>query len=178
MRLIKKKFCSGDRSEARHTLKREEFFAHTATSAVLRNPNLIISSLSIHILSLQKNLLFQIISLITSPRKTSHMFSRLVRTKHLDIKVYQQAAGTMILLVYVGSIEWSNRLHKWNEEYEGRNRHNVECFFIEVYHISAGQTSLLQVQCEFYIGRVLCSILPEIRKTIWQCKLKINIRWN
>ena len=128
MRLIKKKFCSGDRSEARHTLKREEFFAHTATSAVLRNPNLIISSLSIHILSLQKSLLFQIISLITSPRKTSHMFSRLVRTKHLDIKVYQQAAGTMILLAYVGSIEWSNRLHKCNEEYEGRNRHNVECF--------------------------------------------------
>ena len=27
------------------------------------------------------------------------------------------------------------------------------------YYISAGQTSLLQVQCEFYIGRVLCCIL-------------------
>ena len=34
----------------------------------------------------------------------------------------------MILLVYVGSIQWSNRLHKCNEEYRSRNRHNVECF--------------------------------------------------
>ena len=31
MRLIKRKFCSGDRSEALYTLKREEFFAHTTT---------------------------------------------------------------------------------------------------------------------------------------------------
>ena len=49
-------------------------------------------------------------------------------TCYLDYIVYQQATGTMILLVYVESIEWSNRLHKWNEEYESRNRHNVECF--------------------------------------------------
>ena len=42
-------------------------------------------------------------------------------------KMYQQATGTMILLVYVGSI--SNRLHKCNEENRGRNRHIVvECF--------------------------------------------------
>ena len=43
---------------------------------------------------------------------------------------------------------------------------SMNVFFTEVYYISAGQTSLLQVQCEFFIGRVLCSILPEIRKTI------------
>ena len=78
-----------------------------------------------------------------------------------NYKVYQQATGTMILLVYVGSIQRSNRLHKCNEEYRGRNRHNVESFFYrKVYYISAGQTSLLQVQCEFYIARVLCSMLP------------------
>ena len=39
-------------------------------------------------------------------------------------------------------------------------------FFTEVDYISAGQTSL-QVQCEFYIGRVLFSILPEIGGTIF-----------
>ena len=39
--------------------------------------------------------------------------------------------------------------------------------FTEVYYISAGQTSLPQVQCKFYIGRVLCSILPEIGGTIF-----------
>ena len=54
-------------------------------------------------------------------------------------------------------------------ENRGRNRHNVECFFAELYYILPGQTRLLQVQCKFYIGRVLCSTLPEIRKTIWQC---------
>ena len=41
---------------------------------------------------------------------------------------------------------------------------------MEVYYISAGQTSLLQVQCEFYIGRVLCSILPEIH-----CQMVLRI---
>ena len=41
----------------------------------------------------------------------------------IEYKVYQQATGTRILLVYVGSIQWSNWLHKCNEEYRGRNRH-------------------------------------------------------
>ena len=65
-RLVKKKsVCSGDNSEVPYTLKREELFART-TSLILRNPNLIISSLYMDILSMQRNLLFQIISLITS----------------------------------------------------------------------------------------------------------------
>ena len=52
------------------------------------------------------------------------------------------------------------------EEYKGRNRHNVECF-LNVYYISAGQTSLLQVQWKILHRDVfLCSILPEIRKII------------
>ena len=60
-RLIKKKsVCSGDNSEVPYTLKREELFART-TSPILRNPNLIISSLYMDILSMQRNLLFQII---------------------------------------------------------------------------------------------------------------------
>ena len=40
----------------------------------------------------------------------------------------------------------------------------LNVFFTKVYYISAGQTSLLQVQCKFYIGRVLCSIFPEYVK--------------
>ena len=93
-------------------------------------------------------------------KRRLHNSSKLRMHNQGNYKVYQQATGTMILLVYVGSIQRSNRLHKCNEEYRGRNRHNVECFFTKVYYISAGQTSLLQVQCEFYIGRVLCSMLP------------------
>ena len=47
-------------------------------------------------------------------------------------------------------------------EYEGKNRYNVEWIFLKVYYISAGQTSLLQVQWEFYIGT--CSVWLEDRK--------------
>ena len=38
-----------------------------------------------------------------------------------------------------------NKVHGQNEENRGRNRYNVEMFLC-AYYISAGQTSLLQVQ--------------------------------
>ena len=61
-------------------------------------------------------------------KRRLHNSSKLRMHNQGNYKVYQQATGTMILLVYVGSIQRSNRLHKCNEEYRGRNRHNVESF--------------------------------------------------
>ena len=45
-----------------------------------------------------------------------------------------------------------NQLHIGNQEYKSINRHKVGWFFLRC-TILAGQTSLLQVQWEFYIGR-------------------------
>ena len=66
----------------------------------------------------------------------------------------QQATGTMIPLVYVGSIVISSA-----GEYKSRNRHNVEWFLEGVLYfvctvISTGQASLYQVQWDCRLGRV------------------------
>ena len=73
--------------------------------------------------------------------------------------------GVITFCLKQGIATWPNRQDKltwlfigllkneayFNEENRGRNRHNVERF-ICAYYISAGQTSLLQVQWKFHIG--------------------------
>ena len=68
-------------------------------------------------------------------------------------------------------------------EYKIRNRHNVGWFFTVCLYISAGQTSLFQVQWEFYIAnRFYLMFLPgcsdhrdqffccfELKKLSWRC---------
>ena len=48
---------------------------------------------------------------------------------------------------YSDLIGFTNKRNK-----KGRNRHNLDCFFWRCHYISAGQTSLPQVQWEFHIG--------------------------
>ena len=71
----------------------------------------------------------------------------------------KQQPWTIILLVYVGSIVDLIGLTSTNDT-RSRDRYNVEIRF-KGYYISAGQTSLLQVQWKFTLGRTLISDRPS-----------------
>ena len=76
----------------------------------------------------------------------------------------KQQPWTIILLVYVGSIVDLIGLTNTNDK-RSRDRYNVELRF-KGYYISAGQTSLLEVQCLTYDEHfTLAIVIRRMRST-------------
>ena len=82
----------------------------------------------------------------------------------------------------VGSIKWSNRLHKCNEEYRGRNRHNVECFLRRCTIFRLAKLAFFRYSVNFTSDVFWCSawlflVGNSLCKNFFNIKLNQNNGW-